>query len=236
MRPAILVLDEPTAGLDPQSETHMIELLLRLNRQERITLIIATHCVDLLPVLATRIYVLREGRVHREGPPRGGPGRRPGDGRGRPAAAADRTTVPRAGRRRHAGRAAAADGPAGAAANPAMGRPEPAVSVPRRTGMTLRSGITTGTCAAAAAKAAAMVLGRRRRAGGGRTGLARRPDDPRAHRLRRAVRRRHGRAGRGAQGRRRRPRRDARAGDRRHRRLEPRRRASASRPATAWAR
>ena len=69
MRPSILVLDEPTAGLDPQSETHMIELLLRLNRQERITLILATHCVDLLPVLATRIYVLREGRVHREGPP-----------------------------------------------------------------------------------------------------------------------------------------------------------------------
>lgn len=69
MRPAILVLDEPTAGLDPVSETHMIELLLRLNRQERITLILATHCVDLLPVLATHIYVLREGRVHREGPP-----------------------------------------------------------------------------------------------------------------------------------------------------------------------
>ena len=69
MRPSILVLDEPTAGLDPQSETHMIELLLRLNRQEKITLIFATHCVDLLPVLATRIYVLRQGRVHREGPP-----------------------------------------------------------------------------------------------------------------------------------------------------------------------
>ncbi len=69
MRPSILVLDEPTAGLDPQSETHMIELLLRLNRQEKITLILATHCVDLLPVLATRIYVLRAGRVHGEGPP-----------------------------------------------------------------------------------------------------------------------------------------------------------------------
>jgi cobalt/nickel transport system ATP-binding protein len=69
MRPSILVLDEPTAGLDPQSETQMIELLLRLNRQEKITVIFATHCVDLLPVLATRIYVLREGRVHRDGPP-----------------------------------------------------------------------------------------------------------------------------------------------------------------------
>jgi cobalt/nickel transport system ATP-binding protein len=69
MQPAVLVLDEPTAGLDPQCETQMIELLLRLNRQENITLIVATHCVDLLPVLAARIYVLRSGRVHREGPP-----------------------------------------------------------------------------------------------------------------------------------------------------------------------
>ena len=70
MRPGILVLDEPTAGLDPVSESQMIELLLRLNRRQNITLILATHSVDLLPVLAQRIYLLRRGRVEREGPPR----------------------------------------------------------------------------------------------------------------------------------------------------------------------
>ena len=70
MRPGILVLDEPTAGLDPVSESQMIELLLRLNRRQKITLILATHSVDLLPVLAQRIYLLRRGRVEREGPPR----------------------------------------------------------------------------------------------------------------------------------------------------------------------
>ena len=48
----------------------MIDLLLRLNRQQKITLIVSTHCVDLLPVLADRIYVLPPGRVQREGPPR----------------------------------------------------------------------------------------------------------------------------------------------------------------------
>ncbi|MGA2035787.1 MAG: ATP-binding cassette domain-containing protein [Thermoguttaceae bacterium] len=68
MRPGILVLDEPTAGLDPVSEAEMIGLLLRLNRREHITIILSTHCVDLLPVLAHRIYVLREGRVRHEGP------------------------------------------------------------------------------------------------------------------------------------------------------------------------
>ncbi len=69
MEPSILVLDEPTAGLDPTSESQMIELLVRLNRRRKITLILATHCVDLLPVLADRIYVLRRGEVFREGLP-----------------------------------------------------------------------------------------------------------------------------------------------------------------------
>jgi cobalt/nickel transport system ATP-binding protein len=69
MEPSILVLDEPTAGLDPAAESRMIDLLVRLNRQEKITLIISTHAVDLLPVLADRIYVLCRGRVYQEGPP-----------------------------------------------------------------------------------------------------------------------------------------------------------------------
>jgi len=69
MQPSILLLDEPTAGLDPAGESHMIEFLLRLNREQKVTLIIATHCVDLLPVLADRIYVLAEGRVWQEGSP-----------------------------------------------------------------------------------------------------------------------------------------------------------------------
>jgi cobalt/nickel transport system ATP-binding protein len=69
MRPAILVLDEPIAGLDPVSESHMVELLLRLNRQQKTTMILSTHSVDLLPVLAHRICVLSRGRLQQEGPP-----------------------------------------------------------------------------------------------------------------------------------------------------------------------
>ena len=70
MQPSILVLDEPTAGLDPVTETQTIELLVRLNRHRNITTIVSTHCMDLLPVLADRIYVLSQGRIRREGPPR----------------------------------------------------------------------------------------------------------------------------------------------------------------------
>jgi cobalt/nickel transport system ATP-binding protein len=70
MQPAVLLLDEPTAGLDPSGESQMIDLLLDLNRRRKTTLIVATHCVDLLPVLADRVCVLSQGRVWQEGSPR----------------------------------------------------------------------------------------------------------------------------------------------------------------------
>ncbi|MCA1961962.1 MAG: ATP-binding cassette domain-containing protein [Desulfomonile sp.] len=68
MQPSILILDEPTAGLDPAGEAMMMRLLNYLNRRFRITVILATHSVDLLPLFADRIYVLRRGRVLKEGP------------------------------------------------------------------------------------------------------------------------------------------------------------------------
>jgi cobalt/nickel transport system ATP-binding protein len=68
MRPSILILDEPTAGLDPAGESQMLRLLHRLNREQGITVIMATHSVDLLPLLAERIYVLHRGRVLCQGP------------------------------------------------------------------------------------------------------------------------------------------------------------------------
>lgn len=68
MKPAILILDEPTAGLDPATEALMMRLLNQLNRRKGITVILATHSVDMLPLFADRIYVLSRGRVLRQGP------------------------------------------------------------------------------------------------------------------------------------------------------------------------
>ena len=68
MRPSILILDEPTAGLDPAGEALMMRLLRRLNREHGITIILATHSVDLLPLFADRICVLRNGTVLKQGP------------------------------------------------------------------------------------------------------------------------------------------------------------------------
>jgi cobalt/nickel transport system ATP-binding protein len=68
MRPSILILDEPTAGLDPAGESLMMRLLARLNREQGITVVLATHSVDLLPLFADRIYVLKKGKVLQQGP------------------------------------------------------------------------------------------------------------------------------------------------------------------------
>lgn len=68
MRPDVLLLDEPTAGLDPAAEAQMVETLLELNRGGA-TIVLCTHAIDALPVLADRVYVMREGTVACEGTP-----------------------------------------------------------------------------------------------------------------------------------------------------------------------
>lgn len=68
MKPAILILDEPTSGLDPAGEEMMMRLLNSLNRRQGITVVLATHLVDMLPLFADRIYVLNRGRVLKQGP------------------------------------------------------------------------------------------------------------------------------------------------------------------------
>ena len=69
MKPPILILDEPTAGLDPLGEHNMLLLLGTLNREQGITIVLATHSVDTLPLFADRIYLLNQGRVLKHGTP-----------------------------------------------------------------------------------------------------------------------------------------------------------------------
>ncbi len=65
----ILLLDEPTAGLDPMGEHRMLELLTRLNREEGVTIVMATHSVDLVPLFLSRLHILSRGRLVRGGTP-----------------------------------------------------------------------------------------------------------------------------------------------------------------------
>lgn len=65
----ILLLDEPTAGLDPMGEYRMMELLTRLNRESGVTIVMATHSVDLVPVFLNRLHILSRGKLVRSGTP-----------------------------------------------------------------------------------------------------------------------------------------------------------------------
>ncbi|HUH67332.1 MAG TPA: ATP-binding cassette domain-containing protein [Syntrophales bacterium] len=65
----ILLLDEPTAGLDPFGEYQMMDLLTGLNKEKDVTIVMATHSVDLVPVFLDRLYILNKGRVVRGGTP-----------------------------------------------------------------------------------------------------------------------------------------------------------------------
>jgi len=65
----ILLLDEPTDGLDPMGEYRMMNLLMRLNKEKKITMVMSTHRVDLVPLFLDRLYILSRGRVVRGGRP-----------------------------------------------------------------------------------------------------------------------------------------------------------------------
>ncbi len=69
MKPEIMVLDEPTAGLDPQGVIELSKLLRELNN-EGITIIISTHDVDLVPNYAEKVFVLVDGLLIAEGTPK----------------------------------------------------------------------------------------------------------------------------------------------------------------------
>lgn len=68
MKPDLLVLDEPTASLDPMGVAQLVKLLNKLNQDLKITLVFATHDVDIVPLLADHVYVLNKGGIKLSGP------------------------------------------------------------------------------------------------------------------------------------------------------------------------
>jgi cobalt/nickel transport system ATP-binding protein len=67
IQPEILIVDEPTANLDPKSREELIELITNLSRERKSTLVIATHDVDISSEIADRMFVLNKGRILTEG-------------------------------------------------------------------------------------------------------------------------------------------------------------------------
>lgn len=69
MKPEVLILDEPSAGLDPRGREHLIELLYQLYQEYQMTIILISHRMEEIARLASRVIVMDHGRVVSSGTP-----------------------------------------------------------------------------------------------------------------------------------------------------------------------
>lgn len=69
MEPEVLVLDEPTAGLDPQGRKDMMEMFQRLHEERGMTIVLVTHLMDDVANYADHVIVLEQGQIVKAGTP-----------------------------------------------------------------------------------------------------------------------------------------------------------------------
>ena len=69
MKPDCIVLDEPTAMLDPQGRQEVIDTVIKLNRESGITIVMITHYME-EAVLADKVFVMDNGKILTSGTPR----------------------------------------------------------------------------------------------------------------------------------------------------------------------
>ncbi|MGI6566669.1 MAG: energy-coupling factor transporter ATPase [Firmicutes bacterium] len=69
MEPSVLVLDEPTAGLDPRGRQDMLRRIQRLQKERQLTVVFVSHNMAEVATLADRLIVMERGVIVMEGPP-----------------------------------------------------------------------------------------------------------------------------------------------------------------------
>ena len=69
MEPKYLVLDEPTAGLDPRGRDELIAGIMRFHREHNMTIILVSHSMDDIALMADRVVFMHDGRVLLDAPP-----------------------------------------------------------------------------------------------------------------------------------------------------------------------
>ena len=67
MKPEYCILDEPTAGLDPEGRVQLLELLKRLNQEQGITIILVSHSMEDIASYVDRMIVMNRGRLEFDG-------------------------------------------------------------------------------------------------------------------------------------------------------------------------
>ena len=70
MEPQVLILDEPTAGMDPQSRRDILDRISGIHRERGMTVVLVSHNMEDIARLAKKIFVLNEGRLVMKGTPR----------------------------------------------------------------------------------------------------------------------------------------------------------------------
>ena len=68
MEPEVLILDEPTAGLDPKGKTEVLDLLKRYQREKETTVILVSHSMEEVAQYADRVIAMHKSKVILDGP------------------------------------------------------------------------------------------------------------------------------------------------------------------------
>jgi len=63
MKPEILILDEPTAGLDPASKKEILERIRKYQEDRKVTIIIVSHDADIVAAYTKKVLILENGRI-----------------------------------------------------------------------------------------------------------------------------------------------------------------------------
>ena len=63
MRPEVLILDEPTAGLDPKGRDDILDLVSKMHRETNMTVILVSHSMEDVAKYVQRIIVMNKGKV-----------------------------------------------------------------------------------------------------------------------------------------------------------------------------
>lgn len=70
LKPKYLVLDEPTAGLDPRLKQNLLQKMKKLHQKEKMTIIMVSHNMDDIALLADKVAIMRQGKLMIYGEPR----------------------------------------------------------------------------------------------------------------------------------------------------------------------
>ncbi|HHZ02995.1 MAG TPA: energy-coupling factor transporter ATPase [Tissierellia bacterium] len=70
MKPDYLILDEPTAGLDPAGRNEIFQQIKKLHEKSNVTVVLVSHSMEDIAKLVDRVIVLSKGKIHMEGTPK----------------------------------------------------------------------------------------------------------------------------------------------------------------------